>query len=122
MTFVKNFGAKSLGAKSLGANSLVAAVMFCGVAVSAVAQPVTVESSRVVVVPPRLGSATTAPVQPLPPRPEQGSIYEPVTVFSLPVHTRAPVLAPYDNSSYRILGGQPETGGDALLAASMEDR
>ncbi len=108
-------------------NGLVMAGLFCGVTMPVWAQPLsaqpaTVAASRVVVVPSRVAGATTAPVQALPPLPAQGSIYQDVTVAGLPVHTRAPVLAPYDGSAYRIYGGQPETGGDALLAASVEDR
>jgi hypothetical protein len=43
-----------------------------------------------------------------------------VIVLGLPVHLSAPVLPPYDNGAYRNFGGQPETGGDALLAASID--
>jgi hypothetical protein len=108
-------------------NGLVTAGLVFGVVGPVWAAPVgtqreTAAASRVVVVPSRVEGTTTAPVQALPPLPEQGSIYQDVTVAGLPVHTRAPVLAPYDGSAYRIYGGQPETGGDALLAASLEGR
>ena len=34
----------------------------------------------------------------------------------LPVRLNAPVLAPYDNSSFRTIGGQPATGADATMS------
>ncbi len=43
----------------------------------------------------------------------------PPTLFPntrLPVRLNAPVLPPYDNSSFHTFGGQPETGADATMA------
>ena len=40
-------------------------------------------------------------------------------LFGLPVVIGAPVAPPYAPSAYRDLGGQPESGRDAIMAQSM---
>jgi len=66
---------------------------------------------------------TTVTVHPSSPAPVQATTTvkhrAPPTLFPhsrLPVRLNAPVLPPYDNSSFHTYGGQPETGADATMA------
>ena len=42
-----------------------------------------------------------------------------LSIFGVPLHISAPVDSPYNPSAYSDLGGQPETGRDAILAEGM---
>lgn len=95
------------------------AVLFCAAAPAAAAQSAQTSASHVVAPPQNLRALTEAPVQPLSAAPERGPRIPQVTLFGVPVHVWAPQPAPYENYAYRTLGGQPETGGDAVLAESM---
>jgi hypothetical protein len=100
------------------ATALAIATIFTATAAMAQTQQVT--HATVVAPPQQLHAITPAPVQPLSTPPASGADIPPVIVLGLPVHLSAPVLPPYDNGAYRNFGGQPEPGGDALLAASID--
>jgi hypothetical protein len=100
------------------ATTLAIATIFCATAAAAQTQQVT--HSTVIAPPQHSRALTPAPVQPLSTPPADGADIPPLIVLGLPVHMTAPVLPPYENGAYRNFGGQPETGGDALLAASID--
>jgi hypothetical protein len=69
--------------------------------------------------PPPHGSTTT-PIQSVTQTPRPGWVIpHAFQVFGYPVVLSAPVLPPYDNSSFRTIGGQPATGADAQM---VQDR
>lgn len=55
------------------------------------------------------------PVQATTTTQRHGWIVPPFQILGLTGRVYAPVLEPYDNSSFRTFGGQPATGGDALM-------
>ncbi len=43
-------------------------------------------------------------------------------LFGLPVVVYSPVAPPYSGAAYNELGGQPESGRDAVMAQSMHEQ
>jgi hypothetical protein len=65
-------------------------------------------------------TATTAPVQSVTQTPPPGWVIpHEFQLYGYPVVLSASVLPPYDNSSFRTVGGQPATGADAQM---MQER
>jgi hypothetical protein len=65
--------------------------------------------------PPR--GSTVAPVQAVTQTPRPGWVVpHEFQLFGIPVRLSSPVLPPYDNSSFRTIGGQPATAADAQMA------
>jgi hypothetical protein len=93
------------------------ALIGCVFASPALAAP-PATSATVTTPPPR--DATTAPVQSVTQLPPAGWVIpHAFQLFGTPVRLSAPVLPPYDNSSFRTVGGQPATGADAQM---VQDR
>ncbi len=75
------------------------------------------QNAPAVAVPPL--STTPRPVPPPPPR--TGSAPVPsARVLGVPVTAGAPVSPSYDGTAYKTLGGQAETGQDAISGQSMQ--
>jgi hypothetical protein len=93
------------------------ALIGCVLAGPALADP---GATSATVISPPTREATTAPVQSVTQMPPAGWVIpHEFQLFGTPVRLSAPVLAPYDNSSFRTVGGQPATGADAQM---VQDR